>query len=395
MVFFFQAMTPKGGDLAKSVRLGVSSDGATVRSSGENAIQWTQGRGSATMYGDPVISRVADDLWTLTAWSGPTDPRGAGKMLYRAGSCPQVDDREVVAIGAANRSGCVKAESVMTGKTSTVFREGGANWLTHSVNGELGLLKVAEGGTDLRSVPGICREEQAARSLADLSVGESTPIFTQGQAKGLKLSDSAITRRTDGTWVVFVKGQEQTAGCQAGSTCELCGRSIYRSTSSDLLSWSPLEKVITQASVPEAFTATDGKVWLYYVDFAKTCAKGDVNMAAMAPISGAYETAGSHKLSTPKEVSFPDESFQTQGGHGATNANPIVLPTAAARTALQSCISGVDPVVSTGVSPSSPAPTPSAPQATPSRPNAQQGRPDTRPARPGRNGGKPHREQGR
>ena len=71
-------------------------------------------------------------------------------------------------------------------------------------------------------------------------------------APGLLLSDTAIARRRDGTWVLFVKGIASSVGCSGGGLCELCARAIYRTTSRDLMTWSALEKMAEPASVPDA-----------------------------------------------------------------------------------------------------------------------------------------------
>src|SRR6185369_2854451 len=123
------------------------------------------------------------------------------------------------------------------------------------------------------------------------------------------VSDVAIARRRDATWVLFVKGIALPAGCQAGQLCELCARSIYRTTSADLITWSPLEKMVEQASVPDAGVDADGDVRLYWQNFAPACAAQNLQLSARAPITGAAEQANG-ALSTTVNVTFPAEAFE-------------------------------------------------------------------------------------
>lgn len=60
-------------------------------------------------------------------------------------------------------------------------------------------------------------------------------------------------------------------------------------STTNLIHWSELEKVVIQASVPEATTTVDGTVWLYWQDFTNTCTAQDQSLGGIAPISAAYE----------------------------------------------------------------------------------------------------------
>ena len=91
-------------------------------------------------------------------------------------------------------------------------------------------------------------------------------------------------------------------------------------------------------SVPEAAASGDGTVWLYWQNFAPTCAAQDLNLAVRAPITGAAETS-TGALGTPANISIPAEAFETNTQlHYPTNGNPIHLPDAAAKSALDACL---------------------------------------------------------
>ena len=106
-----------------------------------------------------------------------------------------------------------------------------------------------------------------------------------------------------------------------------------------MISWSALEEVVEEASVPEAYTNVDGTVWLYHQDFSDACAADDINLALIAPIAGRYEEEETFDLSDPIRVEFPDEAFQTNSKmHYATNGNPVTLPDEEAIEALEACI---------------------------------------------------------
>lgn len=173
--------------------------------------------------------------------------------------------------------------------------------------------------------------------LKELAWGEATLVLGEAAANGHLLSDTGIARRKDGTWTLYVKGVPTSLGCAGGSLCELCGRSIFRTTSTDLITWSALVKMVDKSSIPEATNYLDGSAWLYWQDFTPTCAAQDLMAAARAPISGAFEQEGG-TLSSTVTVSFPKEAFETGTTlHYPTNANPIALPTKEAKAAFDAC----------------------------------------------------------
>jgi hypothetical protein len=183
----------------------------------------------------------------------------------------------------------------------------------------------------------ICFRRSPVARIADLSWGEATAVIDSSLTGNLFVSDVAIARRRDGTWVLFVKGIALPAGCQSGQLCELCARAIYRTTSTNLMTWTALEKMVEQASVPDAGVDPDGNVRLYWQNFAPACAAQNLQLAARAPITGAVEQANG-ALSTPANVSFPAEAFEANTQlHYPTNGNPVLLPDAAAKTALDAC----------------------------------------------------------
>jgi hypothetical protein len=338
LTFFYQTVGPFINGVGKNeVYIGSTSDGVKVDSYGVAALGWEQGPAITDSYGDPVISRLPNGKWTLTSWTTQDDPRGAGAMLYHEADCPIIDDANVTAINPSWASGCVDARVLQIGKTSQVFAVGDDTYVFHTVDTYVHLAHLSDANHSATELSKMCVLPTPVETIADLTWGESTPIITSDD---LLLSDTAIAQRADGTWVLFVKGIEKNSSCKAGSgLCELCARSIYRTTSSDLIHWSELAEVVTQASVPEATQTVDGQVWLYWQDFSNACATQDQQLAAIAPISGAYETDQDYTLSQPQQVSFPDEAFETDNSiHYATNGNPVMLPDAAAQAALEACV---------------------------------------------------------
>lgn len=320
-----------------SVRLGMSEDYTTVQSYGIDVLNWTVSKTEKDGYGDPVFSRLSDGSWAMTSWTGPEDSRGPGSLLYYESSCPTVTDSAVVTVVPSSAQGCVKTPTLTGGKTSQIFAADDGNYVFHMISGEVYLAHLSDAENSAMDLESMCVLKTPVTTVSDLDYGESTLLFSKDDT-GLLLSDTAIGRRADGTWVLFVKGIAPDNGCKPNTTCELCTRGVYRTTSTDLMNWSPLEKVVSQASVPEAFTTVDGTVWLYWQDFSDTCAADDLNIASFAPISAAYEQEGSYELSEPITVSFPDEDFETDHSiHYATNANPVTLPDAAAVEALEAC----------------------------------------------------------
>jgi hypothetical protein len=250
-----------------------------------------------------------------------------------------VEDAAVTVIAPSDEVGCQHANALTIGKSSQIFSAEGGDYIFHSINGGVYLAHMSDAERSATALRSMCVLEQPATQLADLDYGESMQVI-DGRAAGLLLSDTAIARRSDGTWVLFVKGIRSSNTCSpAGSLCELCSRAIYRATSSDLVTWSALEQVVEQASVPEAVSTADGEVWLYWQDFSQACAEQDQMLAAVAPISGASEEGENFSLSETVTVRFADEAFQSDASlHFATNANPVALMSEEDRAALSACV---------------------------------------------------------
>lgn len=332
------------GQGVNSVRVGVTSNGTTIDSyqpdDSGNVLEWTQSFTQTNMYGDPVVSRLSNGNWAITARNGKDDPRGANYLLYHESSCPLVNDAEVVAIGPSSAAGCKPTRLATQGKTSQIFSDGaGRNFIFHMSDKQIYMTYLSDSTLSVKDLGEICFLEQAVPSIDELEHGSSTPVFTREQTSGVLLSDTAIARRADGTWVLFVKGIEESPDCTGGTFCELCNRSIYRSTSTDLVHWSDLEKVVDQASIPEAVTMPDDTVWLYWQDFSPACEADDQQLSNRAPISGAYEQASTYELSDKVTVNFPEEEFESNSTlHYATNGNPVSLPDVQAQADLEACM---------------------------------------------------------
>jgi hypothetical protein len=330
--FFYQDVTPT----TNNNRVGITHDGKVVDIYNFDVLKVTRPGGLA--FGDPVFSRLSNGRWVMTAWTGFEHPRGVGQLMLHESACPTVVEANVKVLGAKTATGCKAANEVTVGHTSQIFDANGSQYILHAIRGELYLTRLTDGthaATDLQS---LCVRETPAKTLADLAWGESTLIMSKTLATGLLLSDSGIARRKDGTWVVFVKGYPTSSGCAGTGLCELCARGIYRSTSTDLITWSTPVRMIDQASVPDAVTYPDGSVWVYWQDFSPACAAQNEKIAGRAPISGAYELADL-TLSPTIAVSFPKEPFQTDTKlHFPTNGNPVALTTTDARAALEACL---------------------------------------------------------
>lgn len=343
IAFFFQYVGAFEYGVGKNgVTAGTSLDGISVTSSTTDAMIWSVGKQATKnnrTYGDPVISYLPSGMWAMTAWSGSNDPRGQGRLLYAEASCPTIDENSVIAIGASSAKECARMESVTSGKTSQVFSQNGNTYIFHSMMGEVYITQLSSPQEQAHDLTALCILKNPVEDISDLTYSSSTKIISKADAQNITLSDTAFGQREDGTWVLFVKGIKQEPGCTATDLCELCNRSIYRTTSTDLITWSPLEKVIERASVPEATTMPDGTVWLYWQDFSDTCDAQDKNVAARAPISSAYEQPGSYELSEPVAVTFTDETFETNTElHYATNGNPVSLPSQQAYEAFLTCV---------------------------------------------------------
>lgn len=342
IAFFYQNVAQMvDGVGLNSVRVGSCTDGLTVSGSGEDVLDWevAMDRTQIASYGDPVYSRLSNGSWAITSWSGQSDPRGAGYLLYQESACPLVDDDTVIAIGPSSAQGCSQVDKLTMAKSSQVFAAENGNYVFHMIGGEIYLAQLSDADDSAMDLESMCVLETPVDALSDLSYGESTRILSSEDVDGLSLSDTAIAQRSDGTWVLFVKGIKLSGDCKGGNLCELCGRSVYRSTSTDLIHWSALEKVVGEASIPEAVTTVDGTVWLYWQDFSNACEAQDLKVAALAPISGAYELPNTYELSAPQHVSFPDEEFETNSKmHYATNGNPVALPDEEAVAAFEACM---------------------------------------------------------
>ncbi len=335
--FFYQTVGPMiSGSGTNTVQIGSTSDGQTIHTNQVTALDFTVGASADSAYGDPVFSYLSNGNWSVSAWSGPTDPRGPGKMLYYEGPCPVVNDNQVIALGAANTAGCYAMGTFQIGKTSQVFSINNKNYILHSNNLGVNITYLSDATHSAMSLTQICVKNPAPASLSLLNYGESMPIY---HSDSLFLSDCAIAKRADGTYVLFLKGISSTNPPSSGSLAELEQRGIYRLTTTDFINFSPIEKVVSSASVPEATQTSDGKVWLYWQDFTDAVAANNLNLAARAPISGAFEQNGTNTLSTPVQVTFSDEAFETNTSlHYATNGNPICLPDASALTDFENCI---------------------------------------------------------
>jgi hypothetical protein len=334
MAFFYQDVAPGGS----SVKAGSTTDGKIIDTSGISFLTW-QPVGRLTLsFGDPVFSRLANGRWTMTAGTGSEDPRGDAQLLYYEGACPKVDESAIRVIPPSSSAACVSTRAGLIGKTTEMFSADGGQYVFSTSELGVRLIKLADATRSAADVASICHRRVAARSLAELSVGEATIVIEPSATPGLRLSDTALARRRDGTWVLFVKGYPTSATCQSASVCELCARSIYRTTSRDLITWSAVEKLVDQASVPEASTFPDGSVAVYWQSFQETCAAQNIDLAARAPIRMAFET-DSGSLGPATAISFPKEAFETNRLlHYPTNANPILLPDANAVTALTACL---------------------------------------------------------
>lgn len=330
--FFYQTVAPS----ASVTKAGVTSDGANVSTYGVSLVNAKLGTLS---YGDPTFSRLANGRWAMSAWTSPEDTRGFG-LLYHEASCPQVVDANVRSLVASTATGCNSKASPAQAKTSQIFAVDGSNYIFTMVGGEIYLNRLTDATHTAADLKSICIRQTAAKSFAELLWGESTLVLSKTFSGGLLLSDSGIARRKDGTWVLFVKGiaSSTNTGCTSGGLCELCARAIYRTTSTDLINWSALEKVVSQASVPDAVTYPDGTVWLYYQNFANTCSTQNIKLAERAPISAVYEDSN-NAMTGSATAKFSNETFESNTTeHYPTNGNPIALPDAAARTALDTCM---------------------------------------------------------
>jgi hypothetical protein len=331
--FFYQDVNAG----ANTVRAGFTTDNRLIDAYRRDVASWVVLGGATRVYGDPVISRLANGRWAMAAGTGHDDPRGASALMYHEAACPQVTDSAVKVLNRSSAVGCEANGMVAMAKPSQVFAAFGSNYIFLMADGRILLTRLTDAthvATDLAS---ICVRRVPASSATALGWGEATVVIDSVQAPGLFLSDTAIARRADGTWVLFVKGILASVGCSGGNLCELCARSIYRTTSTDLMTWTPLVKMVDRASVPDAGVAPDGSVWLYWQDFGPACDAQDLQLAARSPIRGAAEIPGG-TLATSAPIRIPAEPFETDTRlHYPTNGNPVLLPDAAAKTAFDAC----------------------------------------------------------
>jgi hypothetical protein len=241
---------------------------------------------------------------------------------------------------------CRQTDNVVGGKPSRIIDVDGSNYMFMSNQGSLFLLRMTN-GWPTGSPDSVCFLEKAVTKLSALRVGDATPVVPMGTAgaiatgtDGLVMGDAGIARRSDGTWVLIMKGFSKTLaeGKNCRDLCELCNRGIYRATSSDLLTWSALDRVAWRASVPEAAVDPTGRPWVYYQDFGATCDAQGLSLAGRAPISAIQEVDLAGTTSTPFPVVFTGQSFETdEKEHYPTNGNPVMLPGPEAFSHLQSC----------------------------------------------------------
>lgn len=328
--FFYQDVGPFVNGIGKNAtRAGWTTDGVTIFGEGNDVLDWEQSGGHDYAYGDPVFSLLQSGKWAMTARGG-----GSQELMYGESTCPTMDDDAIITISPSTAPGCMQTDSLTMGKTSEIFSVDESNYVFHMVGSEIYLAKLSDDEHSALDLESLCVLEDSVAKVSEIAYGESARVLSSEE---LLLSDTGIARREDGTWVLFVKGIERSGVCSG--LCELCARKIYRTTSMDLLTWSPLEVVVEEASVPEAYTDVNGVVWLYWQDFSDACAAENEMLANRAPISSAYETGSSYTLSTPERIVLTDEALETNKTmHYATNGNPVALTTTAAQEAFAACI---------------------------------------------------------
>lgn len=338
IAFFYQNVGQMtNGSGKNAVMLGTSEDGTTITSTAFTALAWNVGTNAQESFGDPVWSHLAAGNWAMTATTLSTSPNTPSNLLYFESSCPEFKKAQAITLKASSASGCIASSSTGSGKSSQIFSVNGANYLFHMIEGDIYLTKLSDENHATDELDALCILKNTPTKVSDLRAGDSMKILSKESVPDLHLSDTAIAQRADGTWTLFVKGIESDTSCAPNTVCELCARSIYRTTSTDLVNWSSLEKVVAHASVPDAQTIND-TVWLYYQDFSAVCEADNQKLAARAPMSARYEINNEGDLSEATTLTFPDESFETnEEVHYATNANPVTL-NAKDMQALESCI---------------------------------------------------------
>jgi hypothetical protein len=283
------------------------------------------------------MSRLANGRWAMTASAAPGDSRGSANLLYHEAACPRVDDGAVRVIVRSSAAGCVSQGPLVGAKPSEIFEVGGSNYMFMMIDGRIHLVRLTDASHAATELTSVCVRQTRATSLDGLNWGEATLVIDDATAPGLRLSDTGLARRADGTWTLFVKGIPATATCTQASLCELCARGIYRSTSTDLLNWTVPVRVTDTASVPDSSVAPDGTPWAYWQNFAEACSAQDINLAGRASILAAPD-APAAGLGERTNVVFTGEAFETDTRlHYPTNGNPVRLPEAAAKIAFDTC----------------------------------------------------------
>lgn len=349
MGFFYQTV-----GVSNQVRVGWTYDGKTVTSSGSDyTLSWGVIQGQKATWADPVISYLKNGTYAITAGTFAEDPRGSNMLMYYEMACPRSgpapDATVVKVIGPKSRTIdplCKQTDNVVGGKGSRIFDVDGSNYLFISNQGSMYLLRMTD-GVPTGAPNAVCFLETAVTKLSALRVGDATLVVPSGTVgaiangtDGLVMGDAGIARRSDGTWVLILKGFSKTLadGHNCRDLCELCNRGIYRATSTDLLNWSALDRVAFRASVPEAGIDPTGHPWVYYQDFGATCDAQDLPLAARAHISAIQEVDLAGTMSTPVQVVFTGQSFETNDkDHYPTNGNPVMLPGPEAAAQLQGC----------------------------------------------------------
>lgn len=329
--FFYQDVAPRGN----SVRAGFTADGRNITSYNYDLMTWQVLNGNKQVYADAVISRLSNGRWVMLAGTGFDDPRGKQALMLHESACPRVDDAAVRVLNRSSAPGCVAAGFTAMAKPSQVIEVDGSLYTFNMADSKIMLIRLSDSSKSLAGLQSICVRSTPAASAASLAPGEATFVIDSGLAPGLLLSDTAVARRTDGTWVLFYKGIAASVGCSGGALCELCARAIYRSTSTNLIAWTAPERMVSPASVPDASLMADGKVWLYWQDFGPACTAQNLDLAARAPIRGAPES----EIAASAPIRIAGEAFETNTGlHYPTNGNPVLLPDAAAKTAFEACL---------------------------------------------------------
>ena len=320
-----------------TVRVGFSSDMHTVTPYNAQVLQWQVINGSTRIYADPVMSRLSNGRWAMMASSAPGDARGTSNLLYHEASCPQVQDAAVHVIRRSTAAGCVGQGPLVGAKPSQVFEANGSNYAFMMIDAKVHLMRLSDATRSANDLTTLCVRQSRAANLEALGWGEATVVIDETAAAGLLLSDTGIARRTDGTWTLFVKGIPATTSCAQASLCELCARGLYRTVSTNLVSFGTPGRVRDIASVPDSSIGPDGVVWAYWQSFREACTSNDINMAARAHILTARDVP-LFDLDFGFAVTFTGEDFETNTAlHYPTNGNPVFLPDAAAKTAFDTC----------------------------------------------------------